>query len=280
MSPLDEELHHTLHGRAAALTPAPDPMQGIERRAAGIRRRRVAATVVSGALLIAAAAITVPSLLPGDPTGKLTPATQGPTPTAPQTTEPAAQFPANLLQTWPQRGTANRPPSVDELVRAFADGMNRSADVGQVRYRDLFVGDTGKGEAFTVGQAWFDGEGKAYNVSYTTGTPDGPVFALGKPTRRDPVALAFLIPNLAGMSDLLVVVPQPGTGQVLYSPGSDHYRPITGQDRYDGVVVIDRPTGTLLDQLELLNGDGDADAPMYKGFVEPFLCDMDECPSL
>jgi hypothetical protein len=167
---------------------------------------------------------------------------------------------------------------VDDLVRAFADGMNRSADVGQVRYRDLFVGDTGKGEAFTVGQAWFDGDNVAYDVSYTTRPNDGPVFFLGRATPTDPAVLAFVVPNLAGMSDLLVVVPQPRTGQVLYSPSATAaYHPITGQDRYDGVVLIDRSTSATDDRLELLDGNGDMDHPTYEGPVAPLLCGLKDC---
>ena len=278
MSPLDNELHDALHQRATSIAAPADPMAGIERRAAGIRRRRLVGAVAAGALVIAAGVAAVPALLPGSPTAKLTPATQGPT-AAPT----AAALPANLLQSWPQRGGSTRAPSTDELAQRFAAAMGRPGDSAQVGYRTLFIGDTGRGEAFTVGQAWFHGDSQAYDVAYTTGARDSSgaltnELFLGKPTPADPVVLAFQVPNLAGMSDLLVVVPQPGTGQVLYADSaSAAFRPITGQERYDGVVLVDRQLSATDDQLELLDGNGDTTHPTYQGPVAPLVCGLKEC---
>ena len=70
MSPLDDELHDALHGRAATIVPPPDPMAGIERRAKGIRRRRLAASVAGGALALSAVAVAVPALLPDSGRGR------------------------------------------------------------------------------------------------------------------------------------------------------------------------------------------------------------------
>lgn len=278
MSPLDDELMTTLRDRAASLPPSPDPLAGIERRAARIRRRRLAAALSGAALVVAAAAVSIPSLVSGSPTVRLTPATQGPT-AAPD----AGQPPANVLSTWPQRGASARAPQLTEVVQAFAQAMNRSADVADAEYRQLFVGDTGRGEAFTIGQAWFHGDVQAYDVAYTTGARDSrgaltSEFFLGRATPAHPAVLAYVVPNLAGMSDLLVVVPQPTTGQVLYSPdASTAFTPITGQDRYDGVVLVDRAVTASNDRLELLDGNGNQDAPTYKGPVAPLVCGLKEC---
>lgn len=275
MSPIDDQLRSALHARADVLPPSPDPLVGVEARARRLRRRRVAASVAGAALAVAAAGIAVPALLPGPATSTLTPAT---TPSATQTAAPVeTQPPGNVLTSWQDRGVSTRGPRVSDLMSAFAAAMGRSADVGQVRYRELFLGDTGKGEGFTVGQAWFAGDGQAYDVSYTINTAHGSVFFLGKPTPADPVVLAFSVPNLEGMSDLLVVVPQPGTGQVSYDDGSGAFRPITGQDTRDGVVLVDRSIHATNDRLQLLNGDGDTAHPTFEGQVAPLLCGLKDC---
>ena len=62
MSPIDAELRAALRGRAHVVTPAPDPLAGIERRAQRIRRNRVAASVAGSALAVAAIAAVVPAL--------------------------------------------------------------------------------------------------------------------------------------------------------------------------------------------------------------------------
>jgi hypothetical protein len=279
MSPLDDELHAALHDRASVITAPSDPLAGIEARARGIRRRRLVASLASAALVVAVAAVAVPALVP-DGSSKAGPAGHGtatlePTPTATPTED---QPPANVLTSWPQRGSAPNPPSVAAVQQAFADGMGRSSDTRLVRYRELFVGSTGKGEAFTMGQAWFAGDTQAYSVSYTVPPTGDPEIFLGKPTPANPVLLAFVVPNLAGMSDLLIVVPQPNTGQVLYANNDMiQFVPITGQDRYDGVVMIDRQLSDTHDQLELLDGNGDMDHPTFKGPVAPLLCALKEC---
>ncbi|MCU1587994.1 MAG: hypothetical protein JWN31_1487 [Frankiales bacterium] len=288
MSPLDDELHDALHNQAATIDPPADPMAGIERRARGLHRRRLAATIAGGAVVVAAVAFTVPALIPDStapspgPFATGGPATLDPAPTPTATaTATASQSgpPANVLTSWPQRGVSTRGPKQADLLLAFADAMGRSADVGKARYRELFLGDTGKGEGFTVGQAWFEGDTKAYGVSYTINvSPDGTsAFFIGPPTPANPTVLAFSVPNLAGMSDLLVVVPQPNTGQVLYDDGAGAFRPITGQDQRDGVVLIDRSVNATNDRLELLDGNGDMGHPTFEGPVAPLLCGIKEC---
>ena len=285
MSPLDDELHAALHAKAAAVPTPSDPLAGIESRARSIRRRRLAASLAGGLLVIAAVAVAVPALVPDHRSANV-PSTQptlitettapAPTPTAAPT---ESGPPANVLTSWPQRGSSTHAPQVSDVLHAFALAMNRESDERLARYRQLFVGDTGKGEAFTVGQAWFADEQQAYSVSYNV-PPNGgsPELFLGKPTPTDPAVLAWVVPNLAGMSDLLIVVPKPGTGQVLYaSSDTGAFRPITGQDRYDGVVLIDRQLSDTHDQLELLDGNGDMNRPTFKGPVAPLLCGLKEC---
>lgn len=62
MSPLDDELRAALHRRAQAVTPSPDPMAGIERRARKIQRNRIGAAVAASALAVSAVVLAVPAL--------------------------------------------------------------------------------------------------------------------------------------------------------------------------------------------------------------------------
>ncbi|HUR15097.1 MAG TPA: hypothetical protein VM097_11465 [Mycobacteriales bacterium] len=190
---------------------------------------------------------------------------------------PATAAPANLLD-WPSRGTASAGPSVHDLGVAFTRALGRS-DGAAVEYRPLFTGDTDSGVRYTVGQAWFRGDPQAYSVSYATGGTDGPHFFVGPVTPSAPPVLAFLVGNLPGTSvDQLVVVPAPRSGQVSYdADATGAFRPITGQDHFDGVVLIDRAKDATADRLEVLNGNGELDNPTYFGPVAALLCGLKEC---
>ena len=53
MSPLDHELRAALSSRAHALSPAADPLPGIEARAGQLRRRRLTGSLAGAALAVA-----------------------------------------------------------------------------------------------------------------------------------------------------------------------------------------------------------------------------------
>lgn len=164
-------------------------------------------------------------------------------------------------------------------MKLFA--ANFPAATSAPQYNSLFAGKTASGLRYTMGQAYFRDDDVAYNVSYTTGGVNGPEFFLGKPTGHRPVTLAFLLCCAPGSTrDILVVVPQPRTGQVLYSPnGSAAFAPAgEGAGQYnDGVVFIDRDPRATSDRLELLDGNGNMDAPTFRGPVSPLLCGYKEC---
>lgn len=118
MSPLDDELRAALRGRASVLTPVPDPLAGIERRAKRIRRNRVAASVAGSALAVAAIALAVPALAPSALPDQLPPpvATPGPTAAPSPAPSPAQQvnpYALDPADPWPYRG--------DPEVRAQGD---------------------------------------------------------------------------------------------------------------------------------------------------------------
>ena len=71
MTPLDESLRSTLASRTGDLDVPPDLLDGVERRARGLRRRRVAATVAGSALAVSALGVggpVVASLVTSSPT--------------------------------------------------------------------------------------------------------------------------------------------------------------------------------------------------------------------
>ena len=198
---------------------------------------------------------------PGDAAAPEPPATQDP--------------PANLLD-WPSRGTRSHGPSDVAVLDAYAAGAG--AEGSDMSYRPLFTGSTDGGLRFTFGQAWVAGR-PADTVGLVVGGVQDQFF-LGSTTPDDPAVLAYLVCCQPGSTvDLLVVVPQPGTGQVLYDDdATGELRPVgTGQDFLDGVVLVDRDPKALTDRLELLDGDGDLDRPSFEGPVASLLCARKGC---
>lgn len=199
---------------------------------------------------------------------------------APDAEQPAAQ-PDNLLD-WPSRGT-ELTPDLDAAVltqfRAALPGLAAEPQDTGVRYRPLFTGDTDGGVRYTFGQAWAVG-GSAYTVGVAEGGTEGAQFFLGPKTDPGSRVLSYLLCCQPGSTvDTLVVVPQPGTGQVLYATGpQSELRPVgTGQDALDGVVLVDRDRRADGDRLRLLDGDGDLDRPSFDGAVRDLLCGVTSC---
>jgi hypothetical protein len=195
--------------------------------------------------------------------------------------EPAPDFggtgqrPDNELA-WPTRGAKVETAVLVAAKDAWAEALGTTVE--QLDFHLLFAGDTDSGVKYVMGQAWAPGK-PAHQVSYATGGTNGPEPFLGPETQKDTPVLAFLITSLPGTSvDQLVVIPQPRTGQVLYdASGRGPFRPVTGQDHLDGVVVIDRAKDAIDDRLQLLDGNGDLDHPTFEGLVFGLLCGSVEC---
>lgn len=108
MSPLDHELRAALTSRAVTLTPAADPLAGIEARAGQLRRRKLAGTLAGTALAVALVAVGVPVALgssPVPPSPGLAATSPAPAPSA----SPAAVDPFVLDpdDPWELRGDAD-----------------------------------------------------------------------------------------------------------------------------------------------------------------------------
>ena len=278
MSPIDDELRAALRGRADAISPAPDPLGGIESRARGIRRRRAGATIAGAALAVAAVAIAVPTLTGTDKAsdpGRFT--TVAPT-TAPPSTPVATATPSNVIP-WIMRGKQTLDPAfVDRMVAAYESAL--SAPHGQLVYRLLYAGDTDSRVSFVLGQVWKEGDAAAHTFAYAEGGTNGPQVFLGTATPMAAQLVAAVIDSLPGTTtDLLVLVPRPGTGQLSYSPdATTPFAPVAnGRSDLDGVGLVDRSTTATNDPVEQLDGDGNLDNPIYRGPIAPYLCGDKEC---
>ncbi len=183
--------------------------------------------------------------------------------------------PANLLD-WPFRGDRSAGPSDEQVERAFATALGREQEPAV--FRGLFAGSTDGGLSYVMGQAWLEGQ-DAINVGLWTGGENGTELFLGRVTDPQARLLAFVPCCSPGLTvDQLVVIPEPGTSQVSYAPDGEDFRPVgEGQDNLDGVVIIDRDPRAQADRLQLLDGDGDLDAPTFTGPVAPLLCGYKEC---
>ena len=318
MSPLGDELRSALSARAATVAPSPDPLAGIEQRARRIRRNRTTAAALGAALAVSVIAVGVPVLASssggsrpsqlatasateatptlGPTSGSTAGPNSGPT-TAPTTTPtpvvapghaspspsvtPAAGAgqPATVLS-WPPTGPAPTTGETADLLARFARSLGRPAGLPTARYRALKSYLTESGVRYTAGQAWFDGDRVAYDVSYARDRTAAPVFARWRTSPAGPAVLVFLLriaPTFT--SDLLVVVPRPGVGQVSYSPdATTAFLPVaSGRSDANGSALLPRAPGTTADRLQVLDGDGNLDRPRYRGPVDPVLCGAPAC---
>jgi len=197
---------------------------------------------------------------------------RGPAPDAEQTADPE-----NVLSEWPTRGGPVDAELEARLAELFRQGLGEPT--AEVAYRALFRGDTDGGVRYTIGQAWVIGQ-EAHTVALTQGGTQGEQFLLGPKTDPDAQVVAALLCCQPGSAvDTLVVIPVPGTGQVLYAPGRDgEPEPVgAGQDYLDGVVLVDRDPRADGDRLRLLDGDGDLDNPLFDGAVFDLLCGLKGC---
>lgn len=188
-----------------------------------------------------------------------------------QPASPAPE-PQNLLD-WPARGSAT-PELRSRVLDVYAQAVGTTPD--DVDGRLLFGGSDDTGREFAFLQAWRLGQ-DAQTVGLVTGGGQPDVPFLGPVLDRGPAVLAFVVPAGTGQdTDTLVVLPEPAAGQVLYAPdATSEPAPVTPAG--DGAWLVERSTRPGDDQLLVLDGDGDLDAPVFRGSVLPLLCGAKGC---
>ena len=149
----------------------------------------------------------------------------------------------------------------------------------QARLTVLFAGAGDGGQRFLVGQAWLVG-GQTAHRSATPPGGDGRPAALPRAaaTRRArPCSPTSCAAHPARRTDTLVVVPQPGTGQVLYGDdGATRVPPGRCRPGRAGRrrARRPRPAARATDRLRLLDGDGRTTVTDRRG--APLVCGLTE----
>ena len=181
-------------------------------------------------------------------------AAPGGEPEAPPASEPPT--PTNVVD-WPVRGAVS-----DDLreraVASFAQAAG--VPVSQLRTRLLFGGQR-DGRTYVLLQGWYGGDARSFAWSYD---PRG--------DQEQALLQGFTPPGpalfTAVLDGVLLVVPEPAAGQVLYAPdASSEPQPVADQGT-EVAVLIDRADGASGDRLLVLDGDGDPEAPIFRGTVD------------
>lgn len=254
MSPLDDELRGLLHARAGAVSPAPDPLAGIERRAVRMRRNRVAATVAGAALAVTAVAVGVPALVSDhDRAGGTQFATPGPSASpAPSTAGRAAFDPQHP---WSYRGdpslvAAPRLASLQDEWSAHHPGSTVTPLFGQVyepsAKPEVVFSATGGGED---------------RLGVATTTASGWGFEADVPLAAGSTVL--MVPLPGDEVPRLLILADPGTGQISYAADGLTFRALPGVG--PGVAFTPLKGDTSKDAVQVLDGNGTIDDPVFFG---------------
>ena len=222
------------------------------------------------------AAPSVPAPVRTAPSPSVTPRSSPPAAEPSQPPAPTQPSPAALA--WPERGTAPSQADTEQARLAYATAFDRAGEVAQVQLQVLVAGDFDGGSRTLFAQAWLPGQ-RVHVLGWTWHAGSAPEVHVGPPVEAGAAVLALLVRDLPGSSvDTLVVVPQPGTGQVLYgADDATEYAPAADLPGGDGVVLVDRAEDATTDRLRLLDGDGDLDRPTFDGPVADLLCGVDGC---
>lgn len=204
MSPLDESLRRTLTSRTDHLDLPPDFVDGVERRARGIRRRRVTAAVAGSALAVTALGVggpVVASLVTSAPVERPPTATAPPTPPTPE----EAPYALDPADPWDYRGdpdvlTSGTPETV---AREWA--VRHATDEADVRLSPLY-GETSMGETVLAFLAEGGGLGPRWGVARSS--ESGPELLVDVPLLEGTRALPWGSSTAAGARLLVVAAPE------------------------------------------------------------------------
>lgn len=270
MSPLDDELRTLLHGRAARVRPAPDPLAGVERRAGRIRRRRRATAVATGMAVLAALAVGVPALVtgqqrpavlvPADPAGPDGPDAPDERPPSAAPTQPAAGPALDPQRPWDYRGDRSLAAgaTLERVVTAWRD-RHPGARVTPL-YGHVYE-PSGQPELAFVSRG---PDGDRWGVA--AAGPGAVQVLADKPLPRGTTALLAALPGDEGPR--LLVLAAPGTGDILYAADGRAFAPIGAG--LPGVGTVPLGGDTSADVVRVLDGDGDLDHPVFEGPAPDF----------
>lgn len=259
MSPIDDELRSLLHTRADALSPAPDPLAGIERRADRMRRNRMGASVAGAALAVAAIAVAVPSLVPerGDDSSQVAVSTE-PSPVAPSASTPAV-VPGALdpAHPWGYRGEAKLGTgSLLTSLRAEWAARHPGTTLTPL-YGEIFESSQQPQIAFVSTGGGADRWGVA------TSSAAGWTFLQDAVLAPATTVLMAALP--ADEVPRLLVIASPSVGAVLYAADGFDFHEIHAPGPTAGVAYAPLEGDTSSDMVRVLDGDGDLSHPLFLG---------------
>lgn len=256
MSPLDDELRALLRSRADTLTPASDPLVGVEKRATKMRRTRVASSVAAAALAVGAIAVAVPSLMPhrAQRTEQVA-TTPTPSPASTPSPSPVAVDDSALdpAHPWDYRGDRSVVADVSTLQSEWSTvhpGAVLTPLYGEVygssqKPQITFVSSGGGQARWGVATSSEAGWTFLHDAVLATGTK---VLMAALPADEVP---------------RLLVVAAPTTGRLEYAKDGSTFTPIAGA--LPGVGYVPLQGDTSRDVVRVLDGNGDIGHPVFQG---------------
>lgn len=253
MSPLDDQLRQTLQRHADDVRAAPDLLTNVESTARRVHRTRVALATTGGLAVVAVAVVGTLALTgSSEDTLRISPGVPGDeTPTSTPTPSPVPT--ATAEGRW--------------LSWSFRSGDGAQALDPSGRMHPLWAGTLADGTTTVVigqqpnddgtihSRAWVfpkGGDPTAYQLDGVTVDPE------------ETHEVSFVI----GDRPCLIVVGEPGTGQVDVSVDGTSYEPV---DTVEGAATVCRmgPQDAAAPRwIRVLDGDGDLDHPLYEGPID------------
>jgi hypothetical protein len=188
------------------------------------------------------------------------PATAGPDEDVEPPVPGSALPPPTNTVDWPLRGAVPE----DLLVDARAAAADQAGVPPEQLAAKPLYGAERDGRFYGLLQVWSGGDAQMF--AWVRALDDGRTAStLLPPTAPGPAAVA------AQFDDVVMVVPEPRTGQVLYARAGGG-EPVAVPDQgTEAAVLVERPSAAPEDRLLILDGNGDPERPIYRGTVDELL---------
>ena len=266
MTPIDDELRNLFHSRADVLSPAPDPLHGIEQRARRMRRNRIAASVAGSALAVSALAIAATAVLP-DRGGDDGVQYAGPRPSAsaPASVQPSPSAVLDAAALDPQNPWAYRGDpkllgngTLDTIKREWA--IKHPGTTLTPLYGYVYEPSAAVEIAFVSTSQGSDRWGIA------VATESGPEFVHDQALTFGAKVLMAALPG--DEVARLLVIAAPSTGDIAYAADGTTFQSVPMPEAGIGFHSLEGDTSK--DAVRILDGDGDLDDPVFQGLAPDY----------
>ena len=260
MTPIDDELRNLLHSRADVLSPAADPLHGIEQRARRMRRNRIAASVAGTALTVAALAIGATAVLPDRGDGD---STQYASPQPSASAQPSPTLSAAALDPqhpWAYRGDSSLlgNGTLDTIRREWA--VKHPGTTLTPLYGYVYEPSATTEIVFVSTSQGSDRWGIAKS------TESGPEFVVDQALAYGATVLMAALPG--DEVPRLLVLAAPSTGDIAYAADGLAFQSVPMPEAGVGFHALEGDTSR--DAVRVLDGDGNLDKPVFQGPAPDF----------